>query len=113
MAAAEPASSEPSGAEEWQCEGCAKAAKFELMLRKDLKCSCGEEWSPDSFGMCDLKCRELYWTVGEPRQKRDGTRVVSVGVQDECGGCGSPLIFDVDFIVETVEEVKAQEEEGK
>ena len=114
MAAAEPASRESSESEQWLCEGCAKPAKFVLTVRKQhLKCSCGYEWSPDSFGMCDLKCKDLYWTVGEPRRARDGTRIVSVGVEDECGGCGNPLVFDVDFIVETVEEANAEEVEEK
>ena len=112
MAAAEAAARESSGDEEWLCETCYKRpVKFLLTPRKALKCSCGMPWHSDSLPLCDLKCPDLYWIVGEPRQARNGKRVVSVGVEDECGGCGNPLVFDVDFNVQTIEEVEAEEEE--
>ena len=111
--AAEPASRESSEGE-WWCETCcARPAKFVLTICEELECTCGMTWSPTSFLLCDLKCPDLYWSVGEPRLTRDGRRVVSVGVEDECGGCGEPLIFDADFFVQTVEEVDAEDAEDE
>ena len=107
----EPASRESSDGQ-WWCESCcARRAALVLTICEDVECRCGTTWSPHSFLMCELKCPDMYWTVGQPRQTRDGKQVVSVGIEDECGGCGEPLIFDAEFVVQTVEEVETEERE--
>ena len=87
------------------CVSCGAPAKFYLSPCRDIECGCGTSWRRP-FTSCELKCPDSIWEVAEPRQLKDGVRVASVAVEDECNGCGFALFFDADFRVENIDKPK-------
>ena len=104
---AQPAASEPSESE-WKCETCGAPAQYYLTPKKGHRCRCGAAWEPWPFAQCNLQCPEGIWEMDPPRTLPDGRQVTSLGVEEECNGCGGKMVFDVECFVE-IREVSKRE----
>ena len=76
------------------CGSCNKRARFFLHSPVGFSCQCDAEWECNDFGLCGEKCKGLYWDVSFI-----GGSKAAVGGRDECGSCGSKIIFDTVFKV--------------
>ena len=82
-----------------ECPACHKSVNslFEIKMIDDGKfsCKCGEEWTfPDDMIYCSKKCygTNCYWML-------EGNTLI---VEDECHGCGNPIVFDVQIKKENI-----------
>jgi len=66
---------------------------------KDLQCTCGERWQPEDTLTCSVKCfnENAFWEVNK---RGSGW---SLGIEDECNGCGCKIVEDVPVKLNRVE----------
>lgn len=77
------------------CTFCTKPATLTIRGFKgeEMECRCGTAWKYPKGRHCSIACykRKSYWSLyGPPRDKE-----WSVGVEDECIGCGGAIVFDI------------------
>jgi len=81
------------------CEFCESHATLRVEVADTgVKCGCGEKWTPDDVLICSTKCfnQNAYW---ELHKHKGGW---TLGVEDECNGCGLPLVGDVKVVLHQV-----------
>jgi len=100
------------------CDTCDERAAFLFTARDELACgTCGEPWTAmldEPMAMCGWKCPHSIWEVTPSKPPVDGRRrreSTYVTIEDECGGCGSRLDFDIAVWVERLRGGRRRPEE--
>lgn len=80
--------------EEFKCE-CGKVTTTPFVLRpidEKIELTCGHTFEMPEIAYCTKKCmkRNMYYSF---YQDKNG---LSIGVEDECNGCGQKVIFDIE-----------------